>query len=147
MRKLKYINFTDTDITSILESFTTILNSINDDRFIEYINTYYKADIIKNPYNSKELTEFCNNIISYITVKKSKLRIKTNLKLNKLQLFSSIFEDDYKISKNINFWITVLFDYNFAKYEIYDNIENMEDTYKDMYSDYLMEHDKNKSSN
>jgi hypothetical protein len=144
MRTLKYINLTDTDIESTLESFNEILKSIDDDKFIDYINTYYKKDQLKYPYDIKELKYFCNGIIKFITLKRSKLRIKTNLKLNKSDLVINIFEKGYAASLAVNFWVSVLFDYNFSKYEIYDSIDGMEDVYKGMYRDYLMAHDINK---
>jgi len=146
MRTLKYINLTDTDIDSTLESFNAIYQSIDDDKFIDYINNYYKNDQKIYPYNIEELQHFCNSIIKFITLKRNKLRIKTNLKLNKVDLFSNIFEDGYTISINVYFWINILFEYNFSKYEIYDNIDDMEDAYRGMYTDYLMEHDRNKAN-
>ena len=142
MRKLKYINLTDTDIESSLESFKVISKSIDDEKFIDYINNYYKNDQLKYTYNTKQLKHFCNSIITFITSKRDKLRIKTSLKLNKNDLLSNIFGKNYKPSESVNFWIGILFEYNFSNYEIYDNINDMEDNYRGMYSEYLMNYDK-----
>ena len=147
MRELKYINFTDTDIDSILSSFEVIKNTASDVSFKKYIDTYYEKDQEQKEYVAEDIINFCDQVIDFINTKQSKLRVKTNLKLNKQLLFSSIFPEDYNIPENLSFWISILFDYNFSKYEIYDDIENMEDTYKDMYCNYIMEQDKLKFDN
>jgi hypothetical protein len=142
MRELKYVNFTDTDIDSILSSFEIIKKSALDVDFKKYINTYYKKDQEQKEFIVEDIVKFCNQVINFINTKQSKLRVKTNLKLNKQLLFSSIFPEDYNMPENLKFWLGILFDYNFSKYEIYEDIENMEDTYKNMYCKYIMEQDK-----
>lgn len=147
MRELKYINFTDTDIDSILSSFEIIKKTASDISFKKYIDTYYKNDQEQKEYVEDDIINFCNRVIDFINTKQLKLRVKTNLKLNKQLLFSSIFSEDYNIPENLSFWINILFDYNFSKYDIYDDIENMEDTYRDMYCNYIIEQDKLKFDN
>jgi hypothetical protein len=147
MRELKYVNFTDTDIESILSSFKIVKNTASDISFKKYIDTYYKKDQEQKEYVADDIINFCDQVIDFINTKQSKLRVKTNLKLNKQSLFSLIFSEDYNIPENLSFWISILFDYNFSKYDIYDDIENMEETYKEMYCDYIIEQDKIKFDN
>jgi hypothetical protein len=137
MKQLKFISFTDTDIDSILETFTILKNSINDDNFKKYIELYYKIDIINHSYDQDKLLFFCDSIISFIETKKYKLRVKTGLKLNKDKISDLIFGDANFQSEDILFWINVLYDYNFSKHEVYENLENMTDSYIGMYSEYI----------
>jgi hypothetical protein len=44
-------------------------------------------------YNSKKLVFFCTQIYNFIKKKKDKLRVKSDLKLNKEELFSVIFKE------------------------------------------------------
>lgn len=142
MRKVQYINFTDTEIDDILEKFNIVKKTVMDDNFKLYINKYYKKDIITHNYDSTEIVLFCNKIIKFIELKKNKLRVKTNLKFIKKNIFGSIFKD-VEISTTIFYWINLILDYNYSKYDIYDDIDNMEENYKSMYDDYISEYDKN----
>lgn len=142
MRKVQYVNFTDTEIVDVLEKFNTVKKTVMDNNFLLYIKKYYKNDIIKYKYDSNEIILFCDKIIKFIELKNNKLRVKTNLKFIKKNIYSSIFKNA-ELSPSLLYWINLILEYNYSKYDIYDDIDNMEDNYKSMYDDYISEYDKN----
>ena len=145
LRPRKYLNLTDTDIEEVLTNFETIINIADSTEFQFYINEYHIYDLKTKNYNSKKLVFFCTQIYNFIKKKKDKLRVKSDLKLNKEELFSVIFKElSVEIDDDLKFQIAILFDYQFAKHEIYDHLDNMEDNYKAMYDKYLFDYDLNK---
>lgn len=143
-RTRKYLNLTDTDIDEVISIFNTLIKLADSDEFYNYINEYHSVDLEDRPYDATEIITFCNYIFDFVSKKRDKLRVKTDLKLNKDDLFSLIFTDEtFKLNKNIRFWVNVLLDYNFSQYEIYDYLDNMEESYRSMYEKYLSEYDQN----
>lgn len=147
-RERKYLNLTDTDIDTIIESFEYIITVADDPVFIKYIDKQYKNDLKEKGYNPKEIIIFCSQIYDFISKKRDKLRVKSDLKLNKDNLFELIFENmEFNLNNDIRFQLVILFEYSFSKHEIYDHLDNMEDNYKSMYDKYLSDYDNNNLDN
>lgn len=142
-RERKYIHLTDTDIVSVIDKFNKMKDIILSTEQSLYINEQYVSDMENKEYDPIELTEFLDKIVFFLNKKKNRLRIKTDLKLSKIKLIASIFKD-MDISPNIRFQVAILTDFTFTKYDIYQSIDEMEDNYRDMYTDYLLEYDRNK---
>lgn len=143
-RTRKYLNLTDTDIDEIVDSFAKIIKLAGSDVFISYINEYYAADVEERGYDTTNIIDFCQQIYDFVSKKRDKLRVKTDLKLNKDNLFALIFANtDMQLNTNIRFWLVILFDFCFSKHEIYDHLDNIEETYKAMYDKYLSDYDLN----
>ena len=142
-RQRKYIHLTDTDITSVIDKFEKMKTIIIIDEQQLYIKEYYKLDIQTKKYNPEKIIDFLDKIIFFLTKKKNRLRIKTDLKLSKIKLISSIFKE-IEIEPTIKFQIGILMDFTFTKYDIYQAIDEMEDNYRDMYTAYLNDYDRNK---
>lgn len=141
-RERKYLNLTDTDIDEIIESFEHIMNVADSSKFHNYINKYHKIDIQERGYDPLEIVAFCKQVYAFVSKKRIKLRVKTDLKLNKDNLFGLIFtDDDFELNPNIRFWIAILFEFCFSKHEIYDHLDSMEENYKNMYDKYLSDYD------
>ena len=70
------------------------------------------------------------------------MRVRTDLKFNKNNLLLLIFAKSVKFSKNLKYYISVLFEFYFNQYELYEYIENMEEYYVSMYDTYLLNYDK-----
>ena len=143
-RTRKYLNLTDTDIDEVISIFETLIVLAESSYFYEYISEYHKIDLEERGYDSTEIITFCNYIFDFVSKKRDKLRVKTDLKLNKDDLFGLIFTDSsFQLNKNIRFWVNILLEYNFSQYEIYDHLDTMEESYRSMYDKYLADYDLN----
>lgn len=139
----KYIHLTDTDIDSILGNFISILNIIDTKEQEQYLYGFHDIDIISKKYDKDKLKTFINTVIKFLQKKNNRLRIKTDLKLNKTHILESIYKYNNDIKyNNIKYWIELLIEFVNAKQEIYDHIDEMKDTYKEMYDDYIDNYDK-----
>jgi len=103
-RVRKYLNLTDTDIDEVIESFGRVIQIADSDIFKEYLDEYHPQDLIDLKYDATEVITFCLYIYDFISKKRDKLRVKTDLKLNKDSLFALIFNDPaFKLNNNIRF--------------------------------------------
>jgi len=87
---------------------------------------------------------FLATLVDFVDKKKNKLRVRSDLKLNKDQVLPLIFgdiKDKISFDANLQYYLAVLMDFYFSKHEIYDHIENMEENYAKMYDEYLMNYD------
>lgn len=141
-KNINYLILTDTEITDLLDNFCNMLCFIDSDIFLEYIDNYHSYDKIYHDYNKKELQFLFINIIEYIDKKYSKLRVRTNLKLDHVEIIKNVM-NDMVISDDTKFWIKIMFDFYFSKYEIYEHIDSMEENYASMYNEYLNNYDIN----
>lgn len=115
------------------------------DIYFKYMNDFYKEDLKKRFYNKVELMNFLATIIDFIEKKKNKLRIRTDLKISRDKVFGMIFSevDITSFSDDLKFWMRYLLDFYFAKYDIFDDIDNIEENYISMYDEYLRNYDLN----
>ena len=141
-KKSKYINFTDTEIDDMINNFSNMLCLIEQDIFFNYLQLYHQLDLFKVHYNKTELLLFISTIVDYINKKECKLRVRTDLKINKNNIFLNIFNCKFNITESCQYYIKLLFDFYFDQYELYHYIDNMEDYYIMMYDEYLLTYDK-----
>lgn len=144
-RTPKYIHFTDTEITDMLDNFSHMLCFVEEDIFTKYINSFHSADLVKYEFNRSEMLQFLATLIDFIGKKENKLRVRTDLKMNKSQVLGLIFGNlnEYPtFSSEIKFWLSILFDFYFTNHEIFEHIDNMESNYAAMYDTYLADYDK-----
>lgn len=115
---------------------------VEDDIFQKYLNKYFERDLKIFIYSKKELLIFLASIIDFINKKENKLRVRSDLKLNKYNIILSVFNKSMKFTKNLEYYLFVLFDFYFNQYELYEYIASMEDYYVSMYDAYLLNYDK-----
>ncbi len=142
-RTSKYIHFTDTEISDLITNFTQMLCFVEYEFYEKYLNDFHGMDLVARRYNQRELCLFLATIIDFIVKKKNKLRVRTDLKLNKVDVISLIFGDMNMSaqSKDLQFWVATLLDFYFSKYDIFEHIDNMEQNYVAMYDEYLKNYD------
>jgi len=144
-RTPKYIHFTDTEIVDMITNFYNMLCFVEEDIFYKYITRFNSLDLQKHEYNKRNILIFLATLIDFISKKENKLRVRSDLKMNKSQVLSLIFNDitDMSLfSKDIRYWFGVLFEFYFSNYEIFEHIDNMLDNYAAMYDTYLANYDK-----
>ncbi len=147
-RTPKYIHFTDTEIDDMIDNFANMLCFVEYDIFYKYISTFHYVDMKTYEFDKMEVLLFLATIIDFIGKKENKLRVRSDLKMNKSQVLALIFgnmEEYPTFSMNLQFWIAILFDFYFTNHEIFDHIDNMESNYVAMYDTYLANFDKNQN--
>ncbi len=147
-RTPKYIHFTDTEIDDMIDNFANMLCFVEYDIFYKYISSFHYTDMKTYNFDKMEVLMFLATIIDFIGKKENKLRVRSDLKMNKSQVLSLIFgnmEEYPTFSTNLQFWIAILFDFYFTNHEIFDHIDNMESNYAAMYDTYLVNFDKSQN--
>lgn len=142
-REKKYIHLTDTDIDSILTNFINILAILDNEEQEHHLQQFYADEIVSKNYNKDKLKIFINTVIKFLQKKNNRLRIKTDLKLNKVHILESICKCNENMEYNsIRYQIDLLIEFINTKQEIYDHIDDMKESYKEMYDDYIDNFDK-----
>lgn len=141
----KYIHFTDSEIIDMITNFYNMLCFIEEDVFYDYISKFHSMDLNKHEYNKRSLLIFLATLIDFISKKENKLRVRSDLKMNKVQVLGLIFgdvKDTSLFTDDIKFWFNILFDFYFTNYEIFEHIDSMVENYAAMYDTYLANYDK-----
>jgi hypothetical protein len=142
------INFTDTEITDMIDNFSKMLCLVDAGIFEKYLKDYHSLDLENRRFCKKDILLFLATIIDFIGKKESRLRVRTSLKLNKNQILAMIFgEEDFfkEFSNDLRFFIGILFQFFFEKHDIFNHIDEMVENYAEMYDRYISVYDKNQN--